>query len=118
MIEVPAAALSAREIAQHVDFLSCGTNDLTQYAFAADRENAAVGRYFDDGHDVIFRLLRATRRDAPDVPLSVCGELAGRSEHAARLLQCGVTTLSVAPPFIPNVKEAIRQSTCSTNRQS
>jgi phosphoenolpyruvate-protein phosphotransferase len=74
MIETPAAALSAGEIAKHVDFLSFGTNDLTQYAFAADRDNVAVERYFNDASDVIFRLLRIAHDDAPDVSLSVCGE--------------------------------------------
>jgi phosphoenolpyruvate-protein phosphotransferase len=113
MIETPAAALSAREIAKHVDFLSFGTNDLTQYTFAADRENAAVEDYFNDAADVIFRLLRLTHDDVPDVPLSVCGELAGQPEHIPRLLQCGIRTLSVAPPLVPAVKEAIRQSSCT-----
>ena len=110
MIETPAAALSAREIASHVDFLSFGTNDLTQYAFAADRDNAAVERYFDDAADIIFRLMRIAHDDAPDMPLSVCGELAGRPEHIGRLLQCGIRTLSVAPPLVPIIKEAIRNS--------
>jgi phosphoenolpyruvate-protein phosphotransferase len=114
MIETPAAALSAQEITKHVDFLSFGTNDMTQYAFAADRENAAVERYFNDAADVIFRLLRLTHDDVPDVPLSVCGELAGRPEHIPKLLQCGIRTLSVAPPLVPIIKEAIRNSLCIT----
>ena len=113
MIETPAAALSAREIGRYVDFLSFGTNDLTQYAFAADRENAAVEQYFNDAAEVIFRLLGLTHDDVPDVPLSVCGELAGRPEHIPRLLQCGIRTLSVAPPLIPIVKETIRNSLCT-----
>lgn len=113
MIETPAAALSAREIARHVDFLSFGTNDLTQYAFAADRENAAVEQYFNDAAEAIFRLLRLTHDDVPDVPLSVCGELAGRPEHILRLLQCGIRKLSVAPSLIPIVKETIRNSLCT-----
>ena len=112
MIETPAAALSAREIARHVDFLSFGTNDLTQYAFAADRENAAVEQYYNDAAEVIFRLLGLTHDDVPDLPLSVCGELAGRPEHIPRLLQCGIRKLSVAPPLIPIVKETIRNSLC------
>ncbi|MFP4040909.1 MAG: phosphoenolpyruvate--protein phosphotransferase, partial [Desulfosudaceae bacterium] len=58
MIETPAAALSAPEISQHADFLSFGTNDLTQYTMAADRENAAVDVYFDDTHEAVFRLLK------------------------------------------------------------
>ena len=115
MIETPAAALSAKEIAKHVDFLSFGTNDLTQYAFAADRDNAAVERYFNDAADVIFRLLRTAHNDAPDVPNSVCGELAGRPEHVSRLLQCGIRTLSVAPPLVPIIKEAVRNSTSTVS---
>jgi len=113
MIETPAAALSAREIARYVDFLSFGTNDLTQYTFAADRENAAVEQYFNEAADVIFRLLALTHDDVPDVPLSVCGELAGRPEYIPKLLQCGIRTLSVAPPLIPIVKETIRNSLCT-----
>ena len=111
MIETPAAALSAQEIVKHVDFLSFGTNDLTQYTFAADRDNAAVEQYSDDTAEVIFRLLRLTHDDVPNVPLSICGELAGRPQHIPRLLQSGIRTLSVAPPLIPIVKEAIRGST-------
>jgi phosphoenolpyruvate-protein kinase (PTS system EI component) len=113
MIETPGAALSTREIARHVDFLSFGTNDLTQYAFAADRENAAVERYFKDAADAIFRLIKLAHDDVPDVSLSVCGELAGRPEHVPRLLQCGVRTLSVAPPLIPIIKEAVRNALCA-----
>jgi phosphoenolpyruvate-protein kinase (PTS system EI component) len=113
MIETPAAALSARELVEHVDFLSFGTNDLTQYAFAADRENAAVEGYFNDAADVIFRLLRITHDDVPDVPLSVCGELAGRPKYIAKLLRCGIRTLSVAPPLVSIVKEAVRNARCT-----
>lgn len=108
MIETPSAALAAGDIAQHADFLSVGTNDLTQYTFAADRENAAVDAYFDDTHKVIFRLLRTIRDEAPHLPLSLCGELATRTEAVADILRSGVTSLSVAPPTIPAVKEAIR----------
>lgn len=115
MIETPAAALSAQEIAKHVDFLSFGTNDLTQYAFAADRENAAVEQYFNDASDVIFRLLRLVHQDVPHMPLSLCGELAGRPEHIAKLLACGIRTLSVAAPLIPIVKETIRNCSCHSD---
>ena len=108
MIETPAAALSAKVIGRHVDFLSFGTNDLTQYAFAADRENAAVEEYIDDTSPVILRLLEIVHDDVPEMPLSLCGELAGRTEHMARLVRSGIGTLSVAAPLIPMVKEAIR----------
>jgi phosphoenolpyruvate-protein phosphotransferase len=113
VIETPAAALSAREIAKQVDFLSFGTNDLAQYTFAADRENAAVERYFRDSADVIFRLMQITHDDMPDMPLSVCGELGGRPAHIPKLLRCGIRTFSVAPPLIPIIKEAIRNSSCT-----
>ena len=113
MIETPAAALAAQELVKHADFLSFGTNDLTQYAFAADRENAAVEGYYKDASDVIFRLLRITHDDVPDIPLSLCGELAGRPEHIPRLLQCGIRTFSVAAPLIPIIKETISNSWCS-----
>jgi phosphoenolpyruvate-protein phosphotransferase len=110
MIETPAAALSVRDIAPQVDFISFGTNDLTQYAFAADRDNAAVEMYFNDSSAVIFRLLQIARDDAPRMPLAICGELAGRAAHVAKLLRCGIRTLSVAPPLIPLIKEAVRSS--------
>jgi len=112
MIETPAAALSTQVLEPHVEFLSFGTNDLTQYAFAADRENAAVEQYFKDSADVIFRLLRIAHEDAPLLPLSICGELAGRTAHITKLLHCGIRTLSVAPPLIPIIKEALRESWC------
>ena len=109
MIETPAAALSSAEFSPYVEFLSFGTNDLTQYTFAADRENAAVEPYFRDSSDVIFRLLMMVRKDVPDMPLSICGELAGSSKFINRLLQCGITSFSVAPPLVPVIKESIRQ---------
>jgi len=108
MIETPSAALAARDIMKCAEFLSFGTNDLTQYSFAADRENEAVDAYFDDTHDVIFRLIRMVHDDVPDLPLSVCGELAGRSEATSRLVECGITSVSVAPSLIPAIKEAVR----------
>ncbi|MFP3980202.1 MAG: phosphoenolpyruvate--protein phosphotransferase [Desulfobacterales bacterium] len=109
MIETPGAALSVSEITKHSDFLSFGTNDLTQYTFAADRENLAVDTYFDDTHDAIFRLLKIAGSDAPQIPLSICGELAGREQALPKILNCGITTLSVVPPSIPRIKEAVRQ---------
>jgi len=108
MIETPAAALAAPDILKYAEFASFGTNDLTQYSFAADRENAAVDAYFDDTHDVIFRLINMVHADVPDVPLSVCGELAGRAEATSRLLESGITSFSVVPSTIPAVKVAIR----------
>ena len=108
MIETPAAALSAADILKHAEFISFGTNDLTQYCFAADRENEAVDVYFDDSHDVIFRLMSTVHDDVPTIPLSVCGELAGRAEALPRLVECGIRSVSVVPTLIPEIKEVIR----------
>jgi phosphoenolpyruvate-protein phosphotransferase len=108
LIETPGAALCAAELGEHVDFMSFGTNDLTQYTFAADRENAAVEAYYNDSSKAIFRLLQIVHEDLPHMPLSVCGELAGRVDYIHELLSSGIRTLSVAPPLISIVKEAIR----------
>lgn len=113
MIETPAAALSAHSIAPLVDFMSFGTNDLTQYTFAADRENAAVEAYFNDASDIIFRLISLVHSDVPNMPLAICGELAGRTKYIGQLLLSGITSLSVAAPLIPMIKEAVRNGTCS-----
>ena len=66
-----------------------------------------------DASEVIFRLLQLTHGDVPDVPLSLCVELAGRPEYISRLLQCGIRTFSIAAPLIPIIKETIRNSWCS-----
>jgi phosphoenolpyruvate-protein phosphotransferase len=113
LLETPAAALSASALACSSDFFSIGTNDLTQYTFAADRENSAVDAYFDDAHEVIFRMIKTIHDDAPETPIAVCGELAARHQHVERLLQCGVRILSVAPHLIPTVKQAVRESRVS-----
>jgi multiphosphoryl transfer protein len=110
MVEVPATALRAATFAPHVDFLSIGTNDLTQYALAAERGNphlAALADPFDPG---VLALVESVCRGAAGGPLvAVCGELAA-DERAARLLVAmGVRELSVAPPAVPSVKAAVRR---------
>ena len=109
MVEVPAAALKAGVFARHVDFLSIGTNDLTQYALAADRNNdavASIGDTFDPG---LLQLIRATCQGAARrASVSVCGEFAADERAASLLLGMGVDALSVTPPAIPATKEAVR----------
>jgi phosphocarrier protein FPr len=109
MVEVPAAALKAAAFARHVDFFSIGTNDLTQYALAADRNNdavATIGDTFDPG---LLSLVRATCQGAAGrASVSVCGEFAADERAAALLLGLGVDALSVTPPAIPATKEAVR----------
>jgi phosphoenolpyruvate-protein phosphotransferase len=108
MIETPAAALAIPTIAPHVDFLSVGTNDLTQYTFAAGRDDPNVNDYFQDGHAALLRLLEIIVQDAGDLPVTLCGELAAREELLSRLLAIGLRSFSIAPPLIPGMKERIR----------
>lgn len=110
MIETPAAALAAVELAPYVDFMSIGTNDLTKYIFAADRENPCVQEYYLDHSNIIFELIASIRERLPHMPLSVCGELAGKPEHIKRLLNCGINSVSVSPPMIAEIKDAVRNS--------
>jgi phosphoenolpyruvate-protein phosphotransferase/dihydroxyacetone kinase phosphotransfer subunit len=109
MVEVPAAALKAAAFAGHVDFMSIGTNDLTQYALAADRNNdavASIGDTFDPG---LLQLIRATCRGAAGhASVSVCGEFAADERAAALLIGLGVDAFSVTPPSVPATKEAVR----------
>jgi phosphoenolpyruvate-protein kinase (PTS system EI component) len=114
MIETPAAALSADQIAQHADFLSVGTNDLTQYTMAAGRENTLVSRYFVDDHPAVLRLLELVADAAGDLPLSLCGELAGRKRAIPRLVELGFRSLSVPPFLVPEVKAVVRSLRCGS----
>jgi len=109
MIETSAAALCVDEIKLHADFLSVGTNDLTQYTMAAGREDPLMSDYFRDDHPAVRRLLRLVSEAAGDTPLALCGELAGRVDTLPFLLATGIRTFSVAPPLVPTVKEAVRQ---------
>jgi len=110
MIETPAAALSIPSLKKHVDFLSIGSNDLTQYTMAAGRENPLVSEYFIDDHPTILRLIKLVVRESGDTPVSLCGELAGRIDVIPRLLRTGIKSLSVAAALVPDVKNAIRNS--------
>ena len=110
MIETPAAALSIPSLKKHVDFLSIGSNDLTQYTMAAGRENPLVTEYFIDDHPTILRLIELVVRESGDTPVSLCGELAGRIDVIPRLLRTGIRSLSVASALVPIVKNAIRNS--------
>ena len=110
MIETPAAALSIPSLKKHVDFLSIGSNDLTQYTMAAGRENPLVTEYFIDDHPTILRLIELVVRESGDTPVSLCGELAGRIDIIPRLLRIGIRSLSVAAALVPVVKNAIRNS--------
>jgi phosphocarrier protein FPr len=110
MIEVPAAALAADAFAEEVDFFSVGTNDLTQYTLAAERGNERLAALADGLDPAVLRLIgllcEAAERRRRRV--GVCGELASDPVAVPFLLGLGVRELSVAPPLVPRVKEAVR----------
>ncbi|HEY6661316.1 MAG TPA: phosphoenolpyruvate--protein phosphotransferase [Sphingomicrobium sp.] len=111
MIETPAAAALADTIAAEADFLSVGTNDLTQYVLAADRGNAAVSAKADALHPAVLRLIRQAVDGARsrDRWIGVCGGLASDPLAAAILIGLGITELSAAPAAVPTIKAAVRQ---------
>ncbi len=109
MIETPAAALCARELAGHVDFFSIGTNDLTQYTMAADRTNARLARLNRADHPAVLRMIELACAGALEAGIwvGVCGEAAGDVLLIPRLLAMGVTELSMSVSLIPRAKKAV-----------
>ena len=110
MIETPAAALCVGEIILHSDFLSIGTNDLTQFTMAAGRENPLVNDYFLESHPAVLRLVRIVLEESGEIPVTVCGELAADLNSIPHLLKLGLRSLSMAPPLVPTAKQAIRRA--------
>ena len=110
MIEVPSAVYQIHAMAKRVDFFSIGTNDLTQYLLAVDRNNAQVAELFDALHPAVLRAIRQVVEDAHEVerPVSVCGEMAGDPAAALLLLGLGVDSLSMSSASLLRVKWAIR----------
>jgi phosphoenolpyruvate-protein kinase (PTS system EI component) len=111
MVETPAAAVVADRMAAVSDFLSVGTNDLTQYTLVVDRGNARLADRFTPHDPSVLRLLRnvVDAARAAGKPASVCGEMASEPVSAFLLLGLGYETLSVAPPALPLVKWVLRQ---------
>jgi phosphocarrier protein FPr len=112
MIEVPAAAIQADSLAEHCDFFSIGTNDLTQYALAIDRQNAVLAAEADSLHPAVLRLIAQTVAGAATRNrwVGVCGGIAGDAFGAAILTGIGVHELSATPRDIPAVKARLRES--------
>jgi phosphoenolpyruvate-protein phosphotransferase len=111
MVEVPSAALLADKLAALADFLSIGTNDLTQYTLAMDRENPALAARLDGLHPAVLRLVLATVEGAARHRkwVGVCGGLASDLEAVPVLIGLGVAKLSVGPTLVPEVKARIRE---------
>ena len=110
MIETPAAALISDRLAKHVDFFSIGTNDLTQYILAADRQNAALEPYIDTHHPALLRLIQSVAENAHKngIWVGICGELGADPDLTEFFLSIGIDELSVSPPMILPLRQKIR----------
>lgn len=112
MIETPAAVMISRELARRVDFLSIGTNDLTQYTLAMDRQNPLLKGKYDDHHPAILRMIRMVVEAAhqEDREVGICGEIAADTALTETFLRMGVDFLSVVPACILPVRKALRET--------
>ena len=110
LLETPAAALEAVELARHSDFFSIGTNDLTQYTLAVDRTSARLAKLFNPFHPAVVQQISAVSRvaKAAGIEVSVCGEMAANPLGVFLMLGLDITTLSVAWPSLPEVKKMVR----------
>lgn len=116
MIETPAAALISDKLAAMVDFFSVGTNDLTQYTLACDRQNSAVEQFIDTHHEAILRLIEMSAENAHKhgVWIGICGELAADTSLTETFLRMGIDELSVSPSFVLKVRDEVRRCDLST----
>lgn len=111
MIETPAAAVISDRLAPMVDFFSVGTNDLTQYTLACDRQNAAIEQFVDTRHEAVLRLIEISAKNAHKCGawIGICGELAADTSLTEEFLRMGIDELSVSPAFVLKVREAVRR---------
>lgn len=110
MIETPAAALISDRLAPMVDFFSVGTNDLTQYTLAVDRQNPRLERFCDTHHEAVLRLIEMSVKNAHDNGkwIGICGELAADTELTERFLRMGIDELSVSPSYVLKLRDKVR----------
>ncbi len=112
MIEVPSAAIVADLLAKECDFLSIGTNDLVQYSLAVDRRNHSPNQVHASTDPSVLRMIKLVVSEAnhQGIPVTVCGEIAADPRFTALLLGLGVHELSVAPRYLPTIRQAVRSS--------
>ena len=115
MIETPAAVMISRELARRVDFLSLGTNDLSQYTLAMDRQNPLLRKKYNDHHPAVLRMIKMVidAGHAENKRVCICGELAADTALTEEFLRMGVDCLSVVPACILPVRKALRQADLS-----
>lgn len=111
MIETPAAAIIADKLAEEVDFFSIGTNDLTQYTLAVDRQNPRLEKLSNGHHTAILRLIKLAAEAAHSKGkwIGICGELARDFDLTEFFVKCGIDELSVSPPYVLALREKIRE---------
>ena len=109
MIETPAAAIISDELAQHVDFFSIGTNDLTQFTLAVDRQNADLENYLNPYHHAVVKLIENTiiNGHLAGIWVGICGELASDEKFLGKLIQLGVDEMSVVPSSVLSLRAKI-----------
>ena len=112
MIETPAAVMISDELAQMVDFFSVGTNDLTQYTLAIDRQNPELDKFYNPHHEAILRMIKMAADNAHKYGkwIGICGELGADTELTDRFLEMGIDELSVSPPFVLPARQKVRNS--------
>lgn len=110
MIETPAAALISDKLAPLVDFFSVGTNDLTQYTLACDRQNPELDEFCDTHHEAVLKLIEFSAENAHKHGkwIGICGELAADTSLTEHFLRMGIDELSVSPSYVLNVRAAVR----------
>ena len=118
MIETPAAALISHKLAPMVDFFSVGTNDLTQYTLACDRQNPDIDRFCDTHHEAVIKLIEMAAESAHRYGkwIGICGELAADTTLTETFLRIGIDELSVSPSFVLKVRDTVRSIDLSNNK--
>lgn len=116
MIETPAAVMMSAELAREVDFFSVGTNDLTQYTLAVDRQGVGLDRFFDAHHPAVLRMIRMAAENAhkAGIWIGICGELGADAELTETFLSMGIDELSVSPSAVLSLRSAIRSIDTTT----
>ena len=119
MIETPAAVMVSDELAEIVDFFSIGTNDLTQYTLAIDRQNEKLDEFYNPHHKAILKMIQIVVDNAHKHGkwAVICGELGADLELTEEFIRMGVDELSVAPSMILKIRKAIREIDLSSDRE-
>ena len=120
MIETPAAVMMSRELAKEVDFFSIGTNDLTQYTLAIDRQNPKLDAFYDPHHPAVLRMIQMVVDNAHKAGIwaGICGELGADQTLTRRFLAMGVDELSMSPGSILPVRKIILETDVTKEREN